>query len=76
VSFLEKSLSLRYKNNEALKTENMKNSILKYYKWFIVTIWAALTLTVYSQFVNVCPLYESTSFAALFLLVTYRPITC
>ncbi len=52
----------------------MKNSILKYYKWFIATIWAALTLTVYSQFVNVCPLYESTSFAALFLLVTY-PIT-
>ena len=53
----------------------MKNSILiKYYKWFIATIWAALTLAVYSQFVNVCPFYESTSFAALFLLVTC-PIT-
>ena len=53
----------------------MKNSILiKYYKWFIATIWAALTLAVYSQFVNVCPFYESTSFAVLFLLVTC-PIT-
>jgi sensor histidine kinase YesM len=52
----------------------MKHSILKYYNWFIATIWAALTLTVYSQFVNVCPLYESTSFAVLFLSVTY-PVT-
>ncbi len=52
----------------------MKNSMLKYYKWFITTIWAALTLTIYSQFGNVCPLYESTPFIALFLLVTY-PIT-
>ncbi|MDR1203683.1 MAG: histidine kinase [Tannerellaceae bacterium] len=52
----------------------MKNSILKYYSWFIAIIWVALTLTIYSQFVNICPLYESTSFAALILLVTY-PIT-
>ncbi len=52
----------------------MKNIIPKYYKWFIAAIWATLTLTIYSQFINVCPFYESTLFTALLMLVTY-PIT-
>lgn len=46
----------------------------RYYKWILASVWTILTLTIYSQFINVCPFYESTIFVILFLLITY-PIT-
>ncbi len=44
---------------------NMKN-----YRWIVAGLWTVITLTVFYQFIGVCPLWEAVLFASSFLAIT------
>ncbi len=48
---------------------NMKN-----YRWIVAGLWTVITLTVFYQFIGVCPLWEAVLFASSFLAITW-PVT-
>ena len=48
----------------------MKDIFFKRYNWVIVGLWALITLTIFLQFLEVCPFSEAVLFVVLFLTVT------
>ena len=48
---------------------NMKN-----YRWIVAGLWTVITLTVFYQFIGVCPFWEAALFASSFLAITC-PVT-
>ncbi len=46
----------------------------KSYKWIVAGLWTVITLTIFYQFVGVCPLWEAALFALSFLGITC-PVT-
>ncbi len=47
---------------------------MKNYRWIVAGLWTVITLTVFYQFIGVCPLWEAVLFASSFLAITY-PVT-
>ncbi len=47
---------------------------MKSYRWIVAGLWTVITLTVFYQFIGVCPLWEAVLFAASFLAITW-PVT-
>ena len=52
----------------------MKDAVFRNYKWFVIGLWTIIMLTVFYQFIGVCPFYEAALFVLSFFAVTY-PIT-
>lgn len=53
----------------------MTNSVFKYYEWLVAGVWALLALTVFMQFIVVCPFSEAVLFALSFFVTSYLPAT-
>ena len=52
----------------------MKDSVFKYYEWFIAGMWTVFALMIYMQFLNVSAPLEALLFVLAILVLTY-PVT-
>ena len=57
------------------KSEIRKDIFFKKYNWVIVGFWTLLTLTLFLQFIEVCPFSEAALSVLLFLAITFPTTT-
>ena len=59
----------------AYKSETMKDVIFKSYNRIITGFWVLISITIFLQFIEVCPFSEAVLFVVFFLIITFPIVT-